>query len=74
MKKSYTVKCKVPVVSYVDVYVKATSKAQAKSIAKSFMRDGEDTTGYFDSSGEYGVDPLYNKTTVESVICDEEVI
>ena len=38
------------------------------------MRDGEDTTGYFDSSGEYGVDPLYNKTTVESVICDEEVI
>ena len=38
-KKYYTVKCRIPVVAYTDIYLYATSKTQAKAKAKAFMNN-----------------------------------
>ena len=69
-KKFYTVKCRIPAVSYVDVYLYATSETQAKANAKAFMKDGVDTD-VFDSSGDYDEEQDCRRAVVESVTCDE---
>ena len=72
--KYYTIKVRIPCVVYKDVYVEASTKKDAKSIAKDWL-NGEvngDTSPY-DVSGDYGDDQMYSKGVIESVTCDEEV-
>ena len=69
-KKYYTVKCRIPVVAYTDIYLYATSKTQAKAKAKAFMNNDDDTD-IFDSSGTYGIEESMRNGIVESIVCDE---
>ena len=71
-KKLYTVKCRIPTVVYQDVYVYATSKTQAKTKVKAFMKNDVDTD-IFDSSGDYDHEQSCRNAIIESVTCDEEV-
>ena len=70
-KKLYTVKCRIPTVVYQDVYVYATSKTQAKTKVKAYMKDDVDTD-IFDSSGDYDHGQSCRNAIIESVTCYEE--
>jgi len=70
IKKYYTVKCRIPMVAYTDVYLYATSKTQAKAKAKAFMKYDDDTD-IFDASGTYDMEENIRDAVVESITCDE---
>ena len=67
--KTYTVKIKIPCVTYKDVYVEASSKSKAKEIAKEWVKDG-DCVGVTDSSGDYDYDYLIHRGVVQTVTED----
>ena len=64
--KDYTVKIKIPCVTYKDLYIKASSKSKAKEIAKIWVKDG-DCDGVVDFSGDYDFDQLWFKGVVVNV-------
>ena len=69
--KYYTLKVRIPCVTYKDVYVEASSKKAAKELTKRWL-NGEIGADPYDFSGDYGEDQLYSKAVIESVTCDEE--
>tara|TARA_R100001530_G_C4234617_1_gene133620 strand:+ start:148 stop:360 length:213 start_codon:yes stop_codon:yes gene_type:complete len=66
MVKYYTVKVKIPCVTYKDVYVEASSKSKAKEIAKEWVKDG-DCDGVYDFSGDYDFEQMCDKGVVQTV-------
>ena len=71
--KEYTVKAKIPCVIYKNIYVKASSKKEAKTIAKDWLNGDVNGVAPYDVSGDYGSGQMYQKGVIESVTCDEEV-
>lgn len=70
--KYYTVKAKIPCVIYKDIYVEASSKKEAKTIAKGWLNN-EIGSDPFDVSGDYDDAQMYHKGVIESITCDKEI-
>ena len=69
-EKYYTIKVRIPCVVYKDVYVEASTQAEAKKITRGWL-NGEDGADPYDCSGDYDEGQMYHKGVIESIIQKE---